>query len=248
MATDDGHGYATAHPSAPADGPAGSRVSGSSTSRSSSSTSTATTRRRCGRSPSASGVTKAALYYHFERKEDILLELHLRLHALGWRPSISSTGSTATSRSSPPGLGFSTLIDEVLATATSSAPPAQRARAHQMLHNERHRAENEDLEQRSALPRQPAIPLADRVRMTCSIGAVMAVIGGQGGVFGDVPPDRLAEVVRDAVRDLLVPDDRLQTAPGRGTQTGCSVDRAASPPLPQAQARARRSSNSSQPA
>ena len=29
-------------------------------------------------------VTKAALYYHFERKEDILLELHLRLHALGW--------------------------------------------------------------------------------------------------------------------------------------------------------------------
>src|SRR5579875_3578743 len=29
------------------------------------------------------GVTKAALYYHFERKEDILLELHLRLHALG---------------------------------------------------------------------------------------------------------------------------------------------------------------------
>src|ERR1700677_4503337 len=29
------------------------------------------------------GFTKAALYYHFERKEDILLQLHLRLHALG---------------------------------------------------------------------------------------------------------------------------------------------------------------------
>src|SRR5271154_6447463 len=29
------------------------------------------------------GFTKAALYYHFERKEDLLLALHLRLHALG---------------------------------------------------------------------------------------------------------------------------------------------------------------------
>src|ERR1700728_4031465 len=29
------------------------------------------------------GFTKAALYYHFERKEDMLLALHLRLHELG---------------------------------------------------------------------------------------------------------------------------------------------------------------------
>src|SRR5580704_5068273 len=29
------------------------------------------------------GFTKAALYYHFERKEDLLLELHLRLHEIG---------------------------------------------------------------------------------------------------------------------------------------------------------------------
>src|ERR1700689_5083820 len=29
------------------------------------------------------GLTKAAVYYHFERKEDILLALHLRMHALG---------------------------------------------------------------------------------------------------------------------------------------------------------------------
>ena len=84
-----------------------------------------------------------------------------------------------------------------------------------MHHDERHEAENEDLQQRLArLLASSDLPLAQRVRMACSIGAVMAVIGGHGGVFGDVPPDQLAEVVRDAIRDLLVPDDRLQTAPG----------------------------------
>src|ERR1700735_3413873 len=30
------------------------------------------------------GTTKAALYYHFARKEDILFELHMRLHELGY--------------------------------------------------------------------------------------------------------------------------------------------------------------------
>ncbi len=37
------------------------------------------------------GTTKAALYYYFARKQDILLELHLRLHALG-RGGLRSTG------------------------------------------------------------------------------------------------------------------------------------------------------------
>ena len=34
------------------------------------------------------GVTKAALYYHFAAKEDILLALHLRLHELA-RPVLA---------------------------------------------------------------------------------------------------------------------------------------------------------------
>ena len=41
----------------------------------SSSSSRATTARRCGRSPSASAFTKAALYYHFRSKDEILRAL-----------------------------------------------------------------------------------------------------------------------------------------------------------------------------
>src|SRR5579862_6661940 len=31
----------------------------------------------------ALGITKAALYYHFESKDDILMALHMRLHEVG---------------------------------------------------------------------------------------------------------------------------------------------------------------------
>src|SRR5579871_5338427 len=37
------------------------------------------------------GVTKAALYYHFESKEDILMALHMRLHEFG-REAVQAMG------------------------------------------------------------------------------------------------------------------------------------------------------------
>ena len=163
------------------------------------------------------GVTKAALYYHFERKEDILLELHLRLHALGWNALdyLDSLDSDQQLADAWPAL-LDRFIDLLLSNRELFLLHLRNYNAlDQMHHDERHVAENEDLQQRLArLLASRDLPLAQRVRMACSIGAVMAVIGGHGGVFGDVPPDQLAEVVRDAIRDLLVPDDRLQTAPG----------------------------------
>ena len=162
-------------------------------------------------------VTKAALYYHFERKEDILLELHLRLHALGWNALdyLDSLDSDQQRADAWPAV-LDRFIDLLLSNRELILLHLRNYNAlDQMHHDERHVAENEDLQQRLArLLASSDLPLAQRVRMACSIGAVMAVIGGHGGVFGDVPPDQLAEVVRDAIRDLLVPDDRLQTAPG----------------------------------
>ena len=44
------------------------------------------------------GVTKAALYYHFASKDDILMALHLRLHEFG-REALREIGEGARSAS-----------------------------------------------------------------------------------------------------------------------------------------------------
>jgi hypothetical protein len=70
--------------------------------------------------------------------------------------------------------------------------------------DERHRAANEDMEDRfRRFLASPAIPLADRVRMACSIGAVFAALMGATEVFGDVDTDEVAGYLREAVHDLF---------------------------------------------
>jgi AcrR family transcriptional regulator len=95
-------------------------------------------------------VTKAALYYHFERKEDILLELHLRLHDLG-RDMLDQLDGARLEQETVaawPSLvnGF---IDDVLANAAlHHSTSVTRVLSRKLADNERHQAENEDLERR----------------------------------------------------------------------------------------------------
>ena len=44
--------------------------------------------------------------------------------------------------------------------------------------------------------------------MACSIGAVLVTLMGASTLFGDAPPDEIAELVRDVVRDLAPPPAR----------------------------------------
>jgi AcrR family transcriptional regulator len=151
------------------------------------------------------GVTKAALYYHFERKEDLLLELHLRLHAIGRTilDRVDALDDETRIVAAWPAL-LDQLIDEVLANRELFRFHQRNERALQQLtDNERHRAENDDLEQRfHRVLGNPAIPLRDRVRMTCSVTAVLGGLMAGSELYGDVSMDTLAAEVRAVVADL----------------------------------------------
>ena len=91
----------------------------------------------------------------------------------------------------------------------------------ELTNNERHQAENDDIEQQfRRVLESPAIPLAQRVRMACSLGAVVGALVGGEGLFGDVPMDELAELVRDAVRDLLGVSETVSLEPAPPAAAG----------------------------
>jgi hypothetical protein len=103
-----------------------------------------------------------------------------------------------------PGL-LDKFIDQVLANRELFLlHQRNRSAFEQLADNERHQAENEDIEQRfGRLLANPALPLADRVRMACSIGAITSAMMGVVGTYGDVPVEDVVKHVRDAVHDLF---------------------------------------------
>jgi AcrR family transcriptional regulator len=153
------------------------------------------------------GVTKAALYYHFERKEDILLELHMRLHDLG-RDVLEQLDGLTDDRDAYriwPDL-VDRFIDGLLANRDLFVLHQRNHNAMEtLLDNERHRRENDDMEQRFRHFLASAnLPIGERVRMIASVGAVFAALIGTADMFGDESDqDAIVAETRAVVRDLL---------------------------------------------
>lgn len=150
-------------------------------------------------------VTKAALYYHFERKEDILLELHRRLDAVG-RDLFDQLDALDDVEvvSAWPHL-LDQFVDRVLANCKLFLLRQRNQSAlAQLAQDEDGAGVDDGVEQRvRRILSNPAIPLPDRVRMACSIGGVISALMGASGVFGEVPTPELARLVRGAVHDLF---------------------------------------------
>jgi len=150
------------------------------------------------------GFSKAAIYYHFASKEDILFELHLRVHEFG-RGVLSEIDPVEMSPAT-----WLELLDQLVGQILGNRPlfvlHERNRAALDELHRERHDAFHQDLD---ALFRQvlgnPAIAARDRVRLACAVGAVMGALVLTGDVFPDVSAEELGALVRDAARDLLAP-------------------------------------------
>jgi AcrR family transcriptional regulator len=150
-------------------------------------------------------VTKAALYYHFERKEDILAELRRRLHAVGGDlVDQLARLDDQEMMDAWPGL-LDRFIDQALANCRLFLLRQRNQNAFEELARGDHQPpERDGLEQQvRRILGNPAIPIADRVRIACSLGGVVSALMGASGIFGKVPPDQLAELVRDSVHDLF---------------------------------------------
>ena len=147
-------------------------------------------------------ITKPSIYYHFASKEEILMALHLRLHEFGKAALARLAGQTVT----PEAWGslLSELLDQMLAQRKIFLMHERNQAALEKLHRKDHDDEHDDIQQRvrQALA-DPSLPLRDRVRMACSLGAVFGGLLMAGDVFDDVPNTELGSLIRDAVRDVL---------------------------------------------
>jgi AcrR family transcriptional regulator len=147
-------------------------------------------------------VTKAALYYHFERKEDILVELHRRLQAVGGDVvgRLARLDDDQIVRAWP-GL-LDQFIEDVLANCELFLLRRRNQSAFEQLASSDHQKDGIEQQVRRVLA-NPAIPLADRVRIATSIGGVVSALMGASGMLGEVPRAELAALVRGAVRDIF---------------------------------------------
>jgi len=148
------------------------------------------------------GFTKAALYYHFASKDDILLALHLRLFELGH--GVLDRMAQELADPSESGSPFDQVIADMVANRKLFVMRERNRAAFEQLYKQRGRADTPDPEEHfRRLLADQRLPVDYRIRLACSMGAIMGGLMLAGDEFADVPSDTLRELLCDAVRDLL---------------------------------------------
>ncbi len=148
------------------------------------------------------GFTKAALYYHFPSKSDILMAQHYRFHDL-FEEAIEKFGGVGSDPRSWPAI-FDYLIGEMLANRKLFLMHERNRAAFEEIHRVGHTEKHFDLEaQFRRIASDPTIDLRDRVRFTCAQGVLIGGLLSSGSTFTDVPTDELNALLKETLHDVL---------------------------------------------
>jgi AcrR family transcriptional regulator len=148
------------------------------------------------------GVTKAALYYHFESKDDILMALHMRLHEFG-RDALERMSDEPVTLALWGEL-LDQMVDQVLAQRRIFLLHERNQAALEKLHRTDHDDEHEDIQNRFRLVlADSAVPLQDRVRMAASFGAVFSSLFLAGDAFESATNHELGATLRQVLHRIL---------------------------------------------
>ena len=148
------------------------------------------------------GVTKAALYYHFASKDEILMALHMRLHEVGKDALRRLAEGTVTLNKW--GKLLDELLDEMMAQRKIILLHERNQAAFEKLHRQDHDADHEDLQARfRRMLADTKVPLRDRVKMACSFGAIFGGLFMFGDAYGDHDDDKIGDIVKSTLNDLL---------------------------------------------
>ena len=148
------------------------------------------------------GITKAALYYYFASKDDILMALHMRIHEFG-RAELGGIGDEPMTLEV-----WSTLLSGVMSHMMAQRPlfllHERNQAAIEKLHHQEHMEAHDDFDtQFRRILADDRVPLEDRVRMAGAFGVVFATIFLAGDAFLSASNDELHNAVWRTVMSAL---------------------------------------------
>jgi AcrR family transcriptional regulator len=153
----------------------------------------------------AVGVSKAALYYHFESKQDILLALHMRLH--------QSTEDVLPLLQARAMDSWEQFVDQLLDVALQHRRLIELSLRNQeaiaALHQGPALAKHGEIQKQhelqdyvTAMLQDPTLPVEVRVRRMASLGAIAGSLLPAHAV-ADVPDADLRAILRGVIHDVL---------------------------------------------